>query len=101
MRPRTALIVERNDMPDMINFEVLDENRLRHVVQISRELLTVAPEGFTRGTDEEHLETLAKGAVLTEMNKDICFHQVSRGEVDRLYRAVALTSSTDNNGTQS
>lgn len=92
MKEREARIVKRDETSDVFYFELLDEDNRRHIVQIPRDVASAEPQGFERGTDDDHVETIARGIVLSELNEDVCFHNVSRGQIERAYKAVKAKS---------
>jgi hypothetical protein len=89
---RSATIVDRGIMKDAFVYTVLDENSHSHSVLIPSKILRVEPRGFIRGTDEEHLETLALGAVLISLDPDSTFHRVDPETVTRAYAAAQVHS---------
>ena len=84
---RGARIVDKGFMKDAFLFTVLDENSHSHSVLIPQRVLSLNPRGYERGSDEEHLETLALGAVLMSMDPDSTFHRVDPETVTRAYAA--------------
>ena len=84
---RSARIVERGVMKDAFVYTVIDENSHTHNVLIPSKILSVKPNGFERGSDDEHLETLACGAVLISLDPDSTFHRVDPETVTRAYAA--------------
>jgi len=84
---RTARITEKGIMKDAFVFTVMDDDAHVHNVLIPQKLLGINPRGFARGSDEEHLETLAVGAVLMSLDPDCSFHRVDPETVTRAYAA--------------
>ena len=84
---RSARIVDTGYMKDAFLITVLDENSHSHSVLIPQRVLSIDPRGYERGSDEEHLETLALGAVLMSMDPDSTFHRVDPETVTRAYAA--------------
>ena len=88
MATHEVAIVRRMVDPDMYYFEVLDAQAKKHVVQMPKSILSVIPKGYEPRSDDEHLEILAKGIVMAELNPETCFHNVERECVNKAYRAV-------------
>jgi hypothetical protein len=88
MNTRDVAIVRRYQTADIFGYEVIDEQLQRHVVEISAAVLNVEPRGYDRGTDEEHLDIVACGTVLSNLTPDANYHRVDREMVDRAYRAA-------------
>jgi uncharacterized protein (DUF2461 family) len=95
MPTRDVAIVSRRKMMDYYVYEVIDDTLRKHVVEISDRLLTVSPKGFTRVSDEQHLDTLAVGAVLMSLTRDATFHRVDPEMVDRAYQAAGALQRFD------
>lgn len=93
MTTRDVAIVRRFEMPDFYMYEVIDEKLHKHVVEISADLLNIEPKDFTRGSDQQHLDILACGAVLLNLTPEATFHRVDREMVDRAYRAAVRLQS--------
>ena len=84
---RSARIVEKGIMKDAYLYTVVDSSSHTHSVLIPQRVLAVNPRGFERGTDEDHLEVLAMGAVLMSLDPDSTFHRVDPETVTRAYAA--------------
>ncbi len=84
---RSARIVQKGIMKDAYVFTVVDANSHSHNVLIPHKVLAVNPRGFERGTEDEHLETLAMGAVLMSLDPDCTYHRVDPETVTRAYAA--------------
>jgi hypothetical protein len=93
MTTRDVAIVRRYETPDFYMYEVVDEKLCKHVVAVSSEVLNVEPKEFQRGTDQQHLDTMACGAVLLNLIPDATFHRVDKEMVDRAYRAAVRLQS--------
>lgn len=93
MNTRDVAIVRRYQTADIYGFEVIDDMLQRHVVEISAAVLDVEPKEFARGTDQQHLDTVACGAVLSNLTPDATYHRVDREMVDRAYRAALRLQS--------
>jgi hypothetical protein len=95
---RDVAIVKRQEMVDMYYYEVLDERLQKHSVQLPKSILTVEPQHYLRGTDQQHLDIIACGVVLMRSDLDTCFHRVDRESVDRAYEAALTVESFDRLG---
>ncbi len=84
---RSARIVEKGIMKDAYVFTVVDGNSHSHNVLIPHKVLSVNPRGYERQSDDDHLETLAVGAVLMSIDPDCTFHRVDPETVTRAYAA--------------
>jgi hypothetical protein len=84
---RSAKIVQKGIMKDAYVFTVVDGNSHSHNVLIPHKVLSVNPRGFERGTEDNHLETLAVGAVLMALDPDCTYHRVDPETVTRAYAA--------------
>lgn len=81
-------ICRRQEFKDYFMIELVDDNHLTHTVLIPSYVLTVEPKNFLRGSDLQHLDTLACGAVMMRTDVDAIFHRVDREMVDRAYEAA-------------
>lgn len=81
-------LVSRQDLVGMYRYEIADALHRRHTVEIPESIVDVAPRDFKRGTDKEHLDTIACGTVLMSMDEHTLFHIVDRSMVNRAYRAA-------------
>lgn len=88
-------IVKRYEMADTFFYEVIDQKLRKHVVEIPSYVLDVEPREFKRGNNQQHLDTLACGTVLMNLEPDTIFHRVDRETVDRAYRAALRLQSFD------
>ena len=93
MNTRDVAIVRRYQTADVYGYQVVDSDLHRHVVEISAEVLNVEPKEFARGTDQQHLDIVACGAVLINLYPDTRYHRVDREMVDRTYRAALRIQS--------
>src|SRR5688572_3732237 len=93
MNTRDVAIVRRYQTVDVYGYELIDEKLHRHVVEIQSSVLDVEPSEFARGTDQQHLDIIACGAVLTNLTPDATYHRVDREMVDRAYRAAVRLQS--------
>jgi hypothetical protein len=93
MKPRDVAIIRRYQTVDVYGYEIMDENLQRHVVEVQASVLDVEPTEFARGTDQQHLDIVACGAVLTNLIPDATYHRVDREMVDRAYRAAVKIQS--------
>lgn len=81
-------ITQRQEFKDYFMIQLVDDNHLTHTVLVPSYVLTVEPKNFLRGTDLQHLDTLACGAVMMRTDTDAIFHRVDREMVDRAYEAA-------------
>jgi hypothetical protein len=93
MNTRDVAIIRRYQTADIFGYEIIDEKLHLHVVEIQASVLNVEPEEFTRGTDQQHLDIIACGAVLTNLTPEATYHRVDREMVDRAYRAAVRLQS--------
>lgn len=93
MNTRDVAIVRRYQTADVYGYEIIDEHLQRHIVEVQASVLDVEPSEFSRGTDQQHLDIVACGAVLTDLTPDSTYHRVDREMVDRAYRAAVRLQS--------
>ena len=82
-------LVGRTEMPGLFRYEIADEKRRNHTVEIPSTVLMIEPQNHTRGSDKEHLDTIACGAVLMNLDPESRFHKVDRSMVNRAYDAAS------------
>ncbi len=95
MKTRDVAIIRRYQTVDVYGYEIMDENLVRHVVEVQSAVLDVEPTEFARGTDQQHLDIIACGAVLTNLTPGATYHRVDREMVDRAYRAAVKIQSLE------
>jgi hypothetical protein len=93
MQTRDVAIVRRYQTADIFGYEVIDDKLHKHVVEIQASVLDVEPSEFARGTDQQHLDTVACGAVMMNLTPEATYHRVDREMVDRAYRAAVRLQS--------
>lgn len=86
---RTVSVVRRDQYPDYYLYTIADERHRKHTVEIPAVVLQVNPEEFHRGSNTEHLDIIACGAVLLSLDDEAIFHKVDCSMVDRAYRAAS------------
>ncbi len=85
---REVTVVGRNKMKDAFIYTVLDETLQKHSVWIPLHVLEVTPRGYERGSDDEHLDRVARGTVLLSLDPENSFHRVDPETVRRAYEAT-------------
>jgi hypothetical protein len=93
LNTRDVAIVRRYQTADIYGYEIIDDQLQRHIVEVQASVLDVEPSEFSRGTDQQHLDIVACGAVLTNLTPDATYHRVDREMVDRAYRAAVRLQS--------
>lgn len=81
-------LISRQDLIGLYRYEIADALHRRHTVEIPESVTRIDPRDFKRGTDKEHLDTIACGTVLMSMDEHSLFHVVDRSMVNRAYRAA-------------
>ena len=82
-------LVSRQKLAGLYRYEIADALHRRHTVEVPESLTQVSPRDFERSaSDQEHLDTIACGAVLMSLDLDSLFHTVDRSMVNRAYRAT-------------
>jgi hypothetical protein len=81
-------VVGRQTEVDLYRYTIVDAEHRAHTVEIPFSILVVQPRDYSRGTDNEHLDMIARGTVLMRTDPEDNFHKVDRSMVNRAYAAV-------------
>ena len=81
-------VVGRQMEVDLYRYTIVDAEHRAHTVEIPVSLLVVPPRDYSRGSDNEHLDTIACGTVLMRTEPEDNFHKVDRSMVNRAYAAA-------------
>jgi hypothetical protein len=81
-------LISRQELVGMYRYEIADALHRRHTVEIPESVVRIEPRDFKRGSDKEHLDTIACGTVLMSLDDRSLFHVVDRSMVNRAYRAA-------------
>ncbi len=82
-------VISHTRLPELFRYEIADSQHRKHTVEIHQDVLSVTPTSYARGTDIEHLETIACGTVLMDLDPESRFHKVDRSMVNRAYEAAS------------
>lgn len=82
-------VVKRQREVDLYRYTIVDAEHRAHTVEIPFSMLVVPPRDFARGSDDEHIDTIARGTVLMRTEPEDNFHKVDRSMVNRAYAAAS------------